>query len=206
MSMTATMPTIYTIGHSNHEWPAFLALLKKHAITALGDVRSTPHSRMYPQFSRANLERALRQAGMAYVFLGRELGARSEDRSCYVDGRVSYRRLAQTVAFAEGIERVRRGSAAHRIALMCAEKDPLECHRTILVADALAAAGFPVNHILADGSFESHADAVERLLALHKLEQEEFFRTREDRIREAFEQQEAKIAYVAAASSEESSE
>jgi len=152
------------------------------------------------------LERALRQAGVAYVFLGRELGARSEDRSCYVDGRVSYRRLAQTTAFAEGMERVRRGSATHRIALMCAEKDPLECHRTILVADALAAEGFAVNHILADGNLESHADAVERLLVLHKLEQEEFFRTHEDRIRAAFEQQEAKIAYVAAASNEESSE
>jgi uncharacterized protein (DUF488 family) len=201
-----TTPVIYTIGHSNHEWSAFLALLHRHDITALGDVRSSPYSRMYPQFGRANLERALRPAGITYVFLGREFGARSEDRSCYVDGRVSYERLGRTAAFAEGVERVRRGAATHRIALMCAERDPLDCHRTILVAEKLMAAGFDVRHILADGAIEPHDAAVERLLALHDLVQEDFFRSRDMRIRIAFEQQESKIAYSLASADAEQTE
>jgi uncharacterized protein (DUF488 family) len=125
---------VYTIGHSTHSIGRFVELLKSHSVTAVADVRSQPYSRMNPQFSREPLKEALRNANIKYVFLGKELGARSENKSCYRDGQVQYDLLAQTDLFKRGIERVKEGARTYRIALMCAEKEPLECHRTILVA------------------------------------------------------------------------
>jgi uncharacterized protein (DUF488 family) len=95
MNMQA-IPTVYSIGHSNHAIDAFIALLKSNAITALADVRSAPYSRFSPQFNKNNLEASLQEYGIKYVFLGRELGARSDDPSCYENGKVQYAKLAQT--------------------------------------------------------------------------------------------------------------
>src|SRR5215471_13851987 len=128
---------VYTIGHSTHSLPRFLELLGQHAITAVCDVRSQPYSRLHPQFNRGQLRDALRAAGSRYVFLGKELGARSTDKSCYCNGQVQYGRLAATDEFKHGLERVTKGSRAYRVALMCAERDPLHCHRAILVARQL---------------------------------------------------------------------
>src|SRR5690242_9735719 len=129
--------TVYTIGHSTHAIEKFIALLKSSQIEAVSDVRSWPHSRMNPQFNRETLKRSLREAGIKYVFLGKELGARSEDRGCYRNGQVQYDLLANTELFKQGIERVKEGAQKYRVVLMCAEKDPLDCHRTILVARKL---------------------------------------------------------------------
>jgi uncharacterized protein (DUF488 family) len=130
--MANVQPILYTIGHSTHSLEKFIALLKQQGITALCDVRSKPYSCMNPQFNRENLKRSLRENGIAYIFLGKELGARSEDPSYYVCGKVQYDRLARSALFQKGIIRVRSGMRDFRLALMCAEKDPLECHRTIL--------------------------------------------------------------------------
>ena len=157
-------PTVFTIGHSNHPLDGFLALLGAHRISAVADVRSAPRSRFNPQFDREALAAALEARGVRYVFLGRELGGRPADPACYdEDGRVVYERVAETPGFKSGIARVVDGAARHRIALMCAEKEPLDCHRTTLVARALAALGVEVAHILADGGLEPHARALERL-------------------------------------------
>lgn len=129
-----TAPNVLTIGHSNHPIERFIGLLKQDGVTAVADVRSAPFSRHNPQFNKDSLQQSLSEAGIAYIFLGKELGARSNDRSCYEDGRVQYERLARTDLFLDGIERVRKGAEQYRIALMCAEKEPLECHRTLLVA------------------------------------------------------------------------
>ena len=122
------MGQILTIGHSTHDLDAFLRLLSENRVTAVADVRSVPASRFTPQFNRDAIKRALRDVDIKYAFLGAELGARSDDPNCYVNGKVQYARLAQTPAFAEGIERLRRGLATERIALMCAEQEPLDCH------------------------------------------------------------------------------
>ncbi len=116
---------IFTIGHSTHSAEVFLALLRQHGVEAVADVRSSPFSRFNPQFNREPLEQFLKANGIWYVFLGKELGARSEDRSCYLDGRVQYGRLAQTALFQSGLDRVQQGAARYRVALMCAEKEPL---------------------------------------------------------------------------------
>ncbi|HVW69277.1 MAG TPA: DUF488 domain-containing protein [Steroidobacteraceae bacterium] len=188
---------IYTIGHSNHPIERFAELLRQHGVNALADVRSTPYSRFNPQFNREKLQASLGAAGIRYVFLGEELGARSKDPSCYDEqGRVSYARLAQTELFRRGIERLLSGSKDHRIAIVCAERDPLECHRTILVSRALERAGAAVGHILADGSLELHADLMRRLTADLKLGGDDLFRDSAAVVEEAYETQGARIAYV----------
>ena len=185
---------VYTVGHSNHSIETFLALLVRHAITAIGDVRSSPYSRRNPQFNREPLRDALSQAGIAYVFLGEELGARTRDPDCYEHGKVSYERLARTDAFQHGLERVQRGAAEYRLALMCAEKEPLDCHRTILVARHLHERGLALRHILADGALEAHEHTIERLKARLGLG-EDLFRAPEAVAREAFEVQGRRMGY-----------
>src|SRR4051794_19280345 len=101
--------TAFTVGHSTHTVEHFVTLLHFHEITAIADVRSNPYSRMSPQFNRESLGRDLRNAGIAYVYLGRELGARTDDQECYEGGRVQYGRLAETDQFRRGIDRVREG-------------------------------------------------------------------------------------------------
>jgi uncharacterized protein (DUF488 family) len=194
--MSAAEHRVFTIGHSTHSAEAFLALLRQHGIEALADVRSSPFSRFNPQFNREQLEKILEENGIRYVFLGKELGARSEDRSCYINGRVQYGRLAQTALFQSGLDRVLQGAAKYRISLMCAEKEPLECHRTLLVAKALAERGYPVLHIHADGHLETHEVAMERLLDLTGVPREDLFRSKEELMAEALERQEKQVAYV----------
>ncbi|WP_439577209.1 DUF488 domain-containing protein [Elioraea sp.] len=194
--MIETPNPILTIGHSTHPLTRFIALLKQHGVTAVADVRSAPYSRFNPQFNKAELERSLKAEGIRYVFLGRELGARSDDPACYEKGRVQYARLARTEAFRQGIERLRHGATEHRIACMCAEKEPLECHRTLLVARALDAERIEVAHIHADGRLESHAAAMDRLLDLTGLPRDDFFRSRAELVAEALARQEEQVAYV----------
>lgn len=194
--MATTNNTVFTIGHSNHPIDAFIALLRQHGITALGDVRSSPFSRFHPQFNKEDLERSVKSSGIRYVFLGKELGARSEDRSCYENGRVQYSRLAKTELFKKGLDRVISGSQEFRIALMCAEKEPLECHRTLLVGRALADLGVDVQHIHADGQLEKYGDAMKRLLDLVGLPREDLFRSPEELLADALNRQESRIAYA----------
>jgi len=194
--MSATGNSIFTIGHSTHRAEAFLALLRQHGVEAVADVRSAPFSRFNPQFNREALEQCLKANGIRYAFLGKELGARSEDRSCYIDGRVQYGRLAQTALFQSGLDRVLQGAARYRVALMCAEKEPLECHRTLLVAKALVARGQPVLHIHADGHLETHEAAMERLLDVTGLPKADLFRSKEELLSEALARQEQQVAYV----------
>jgi uncharacterized protein (DUF488 family) len=194
--MSAQEKSVFTIGHSTHSIEAFLVLLQAHGVTAVADVRSTPFSRANPQFNRNALEHSLRSHGISYVFLGRELGARSEDPSCYESGRIQYSRLARTDLFKRGLECVMRGSHEHRLVLMCAEKEPVECHRTLLVARALAERGIEVDHILANGNLERHESALARLLDVVGLPRQDLFRSRAQLIEEAMVRQEKRIAYV----------
>ena len=196
MTETANKTKIFTVGHSTHALEDFVSLLKQHGVDAVADVRSVPYSRWQPQFNRENLAEALRSRGIAYVFLGKELGARSDDPQCYENGRVLYRVLAETPLFQSGIKRVRDGSKSRRIALMCAEKDPLDCHRTILVARELVASGVEIAHILENGSLEPHGETMKRLSEQLRLPAQDLFLTPEELENRAYAAQEQRIAYV----------
>lgn len=189
--------TIFTVGHSTHEIGKFIGLLKMHDITAICDVRSSPYSRFNPQYNREVLNRSLQDAGIKYVFLGEELGARSKDPSCYRNGRVQYNLLAKTELFQNGIKRIRHGlEKGYKMALVCAEKDPLDCHRTVLVARNLDREGFSIFHILSDGSLETQKEATARLVRQFNLNQHDMFSEIKDEEAEAYQQQEKKIAYA----------
>lgn len=188
--------TVYTVGHSTHTTERFLDLLKRNGVTAVADVRSSPFSRHNPQFNKEALTAELKKHGIAYVFVGKELGARSDDPACYDAGRVRYGRLARTSSFKAGIERVLSGAQKYRVALMCAEKEPLDCHRTLLVARALEQQGVSIAHILSDGSVEAQQQTMSRLLDLVGLPHTDMFRSHEELVETACELREQKIAYV----------
>ena len=196
--MSQPRPTVFTIGHSNHPAEVFLELLLTHAIEEVVDVRSSPHSRYNPQFNRKTLQAALADTGVGYVFMGGELGGRPADPSCYDGaGRVQYDRLAETEAFNAGVRQVIQRAGECRIALTCSEKEPLACHRTLLIARVLTARGVAVAHILADGSLEGYAAAMNRLLDGFNLPRDgDLFRSREQHIDDAVRRQARQVAYV----------
>ena len=187
---------LFTVGHSNHELPRFLQLLAQHRITAIADVRSQPYSQFNPQFNRETLESVLAQHHLHYVFLGHELGARRAERECYVAGQARYDRIVSLPLFLQGIERLRRGIQTHRVALMCSEKDPLTCHRFILICRHLRGSSFGMVHILEDGALETHAAAEDRLLELLGLPSADLFHDKQHLIEEAYDQQARTIAFV----------
>lgn len=186
---------VFTIGHSNHSLETFLSLLKCYGVTAVADVRSHPQSKANPQFDREALAKNLARQGIAYVFLGKELGARTTDQQCYIDGKVQYERLADTKPFQAGLRRVQRGMTKYRIALMCAEGEPLDCHRTILVSRYLTEMNIPVKHILRDGTVEDHDATMERLLQALKMSENLVFRNKTELISEGYRVQGRRIAY-----------
>ena len=193
--------TVHTIGHSNHSLDTLAGLLAKKRINAVADVRSAPYSRFNPQFNKDVLAKGLGNHGITYVYLGRELGGRVDDAQCYEAGQIQYDRVARTRTFREGLERLCNGARKYRLAVMCAEKEPLECHRTLLVAPALERAGLRVVHIHGDGHTETNSEAMSRLLELHELDDRQGVlfgpeRTREELVAEAVARQAKRVAYV----------
>jgi len=194
--MIGALPGVLTIGHSTHTLEAFLELLKQHDVSAVADVRSVPYSRFNPQYNREPFAEALEAKGIRYVYLGSDLGGRSEDPSCYEDGRIRYDRVAATESFRGGLARVVHGATRYRVVLMCAEKEPLECHRTLLVSRALHERGIDVAHIHSDGRLETHGEAMDRLLELLNLPREDLYRSREELIAIAVARQSNRVAFV----------
>lgn len=185
---------LFTVGHSNLESDAFIAILREFGVSAIADVRSSPYSRFCPQFNTDALKRELKIHGIEYVFLGDELGARRAEEECYVDDVARYELIATTEAFARGIQRLRSGLASHRIALLCAEKDPLTCHRMVLVCRHLRDS-VPIVHIIGPGEFETQEQAESRLLKMVGLPDRDLFRTRAELLDEAYSKQGDQIAY-----------
>jgi len=189
---------LFTIGHSNHKMFDFLRLLRSHGITALVDVRSHPVSKVHPQFNKEVLAADLKKAKISYVFLGKELGARRVESSCYVDGRAEHGRIAALPIFQEGLRRIREGIQRYRIALMCAERDPLDCHRGILICRHLRDEGILIQHIREDGSLELQRALEKRLVDRLEVEPDLFNggRAFNQLVEKAFDMRGKKIAYV----------
>lgn len=186
---------IYTIGHSIHTTDEFIHLLKVHAITAVGDVRSSPYSSFNPQFNRENLQKDLKGSRIAYVYLGDCLGPRIDDPGCYKNGKAEYDLIAKTDLFQQGITRLIKGMAEHTIALMCSEKDPVSCHRMILVCRHLKDHDLQVLHILEDGGLETNEASEKRLMKLLKIPEADLFAGPDELIEQAYDVQGEKIAH-----------
>jgi uncharacterized protein (DUF488 family) len=177
---------LFSIGHSNHPIDRFIGLLKSAAITTIADVRSRPFSRRFRWFSQNRLAETPAGEGIAYMSFGDSLGGRPDDASLFREGIVDFEALAATPVFKAGLARAVAASRGQRFCLMCAEKEPLDCHRCLLVARALAADGIRVGHILADTSVEPHTATEDRLLATTRTGADLFTDSRRERLAEAF--------------------
>jgi uncharacterized protein (DUF488 family) len=188
--------SVLTVGHSAHTWEHFVTLLTGTDITAVADVRSTPYSRRHPHFNHAALQENLRRERISYIFLGKELGGRPKEEELYSQGVADYEKMARTPAFDEGLARVVESAEHHRVALMCSEHDPLDCHRCLLVGRALAARGLGVRHILGRGEIVTHAEVEDRLLELCDRASDDLFLPRADRLATAYRHRARKVAFV----------
>ena len=191
--------TLFTIGYSGRSIHNFIALLEQHKITALCDVRSVPYSSRNPQFNRELLKKVLKSHNIEYVFLGEELGARPKDSSSYVDGKAVYQKIAESALFRNGLERIRLGMEKdYVLALMCAEKDPMACHRSILICRNLRDWQIDIRHILDHDTTETQADLEKRLIAQLRLYPDLFKDTDPGALIErAYEVQGDRMTYVA---------
>ena len=187
---------VLTIGHSTVPYERFLSLLHRAGVTAVADVRSAPYSRQYPHFSRDELSEELRQDGISYVFLGKELGGRPSDRRFYCEGVADYEKMAQAPEFGKGLDRLVAGAEKHRIALMCSEREPLDCHRCLLVGRALVQRGVKVAHILHDGSIASHAQMEEKLLEITGRNTRDLFAPQAEQLAAAYRERGRKVAFT----------
>ena len=187
---------IFTIGHSDHSEESFLNLLRKYEISVVADVRSIPVSR-FTQYAEKELKRILKVAGIRYVFLGKELGARRDEEDCYEGDKAKYSLIKDLPLFRRGIDRLLKGIGEHRIAVMCAERHPKDCHRAVLVCRELkeADSGIEIKHILYNGEILTHDEFEESLRKLHGLNNNKnnLF---DSNSAYAYERQSEKIAYT----------
>ncbi len=169
--MNRSMPStngLFTLGHSNQEMSDFLGTLLRHEIKLVCDVRSRPGSFRFPQFNREPLEARLNAAKIRYEFCGEQLGGRPLDPQFYLaNGLVDYSKRRTAPAFLEAIDKALALSRDRKTAILCAEEDPLHCHRFLLICPALVARGVAPVHLRRGGAAETQRDAEDRLLQLH---------------------------------------
>ncbi|MGH1539251.1 MAG: DUF488 family protein [Arenicella sp.] len=174
--------TLYTIGYATKPIEVFVAQLKEYGIDVVADVRSVPYSKIFHDYHREALAAYLKQHGIAYTFVGDELGPRSKDDAHYDEsGQVQFDRLMQSELFGQGVVRLSNGvSKGYTIALMCAEKDPATCHRSLLVSYFLLRNGYQqILHIGHDGSTENQMELEQRLCDIHGVNDDLFMSSAE---------------------------
>ena len=184
---------LLTIGHSNLPADGFVGLVQGAGATAIADVRSVPFSRRFPWFSGPKLAARLQSADIAYLPFGEALGGRPRDPALYCDGVADYEKMAATTLFRAGLDRLNGAMGRFRLCLMCAEREPLDCHRCLLIARALAERGLALGHILVDGTIEPHVVTENRLLGLAG-ESDDLFGGRATRLAAAYRSRAHKIA------------
>ncbi len=194
------MNKIYTIGYVSYTLSGFIEVLKKYGINAVADIRTTPYSQFKPEFNGNILAGNLKSNRISYVSLGKECGARPDDKSCYVNDRVNFDILSATDLFRQGLQRLKKGMEHYCIGIMCAEQDPIQCHRYILVARELSK-HYPeleIINVLQNGIIEKMEETEFRLLKEYHLDSEEIpgiGKSFSERLQEAYALQGEKISY-----------
>jgi len=186
---------LFTVGHSNIPIERFVVLLQRSGVTAVADVRSVPLSRRFPWFSKNNLARPLSREGIGYLAMGDVLGGRPRVERLFHDGVADYEAMAKAPQYQDGLARLTAEAARSRVCLMCAEREPLDCHRCLLVARSLAERGLAVGHILHDGAIEPHAETERRLLALADESCDLFAHGQRERLAAAYRRRAHAVAY-----------
>lgn len=190
------MSEILSVGHSSQSYSTFAALLKTEGITAIADVRSSPFSRHYPQFNRTQLKTLLAEDQISYVFLGKELGGRPNHPHLYTHGIADYEKMARMPSFESGVMRLERGAERFRIAMMCSERHPLDCHRCLLVGRTLKERGHVIRHIVQE-SAPIDQDQIERwLLDQAGKTHDDMFIPYQVRLNEAYRERSNRVAFM----------
>jgi uncharacterized protein (DUF488 family) len=190
---------LFSIGHSNIPADRFVALLRDAGVDAVADVRSSPYSRFFPRFSRQPLEKRLAAEGIAYLAYGEALGGRPSGQDLYRDGVADYDAMARSAEFQDGLAGLQSDAGSRRVCLMCAEREPLDCHRCLLVARALSQQGLATGHILHDGTIEAHAATEQRLMDWSAAADDLFVTGQTQRLAAAYQRRARAVAYRAKA-------
>lgn len=188
---------LFTIGYAGFILDDFISVLKEKNIGALADVRSSPYSSRFEQFNITNIKGTLNKSGIYYLFLGNELGARPKDSSLYTANAADFDKISKSQYFIEGCRRVREGLNKFPVCLMCAEKDPANCHRTILVTNSFRNF-YPetsIQHIHSLNKIEPQEKLDRRIMAMYDLEQEHFFKNFDERLLQAYSLRAKEIAF-----------
>lgn len=188
---------LFTIGYAGFLIKDFITTLKQESIGALVDIRSFPYSSRFSDYDIKNIKYSLNENNIFYLFLGNELGARPKDTSLYTNKIADFNKMAKSEPFIEACSRIREGLNKFPICLMCAEKEPLACHRTILVANSFRKL-YPkirILHIHSLSKIETQEKLDRRIMAMYHLEQEDFFKSFDERLEEAYLLREKAIAY-----------
>ena len=157
-------PSLYTIGYGARTLDEFVAALRAHRIEYVIDVRTAPFSKFKPEFTKEWLQNHIERQGIRYLFMGDTLGGQPKDPCCHTDGKVDYDKVRTQAFFQAGLERLKKAFAQQRrVALMCSEGRPEQCHRSKLIGEALAATGIPVCHIDEDGQVLTQQEVIDRL-------------------------------------------
>jgi len=192
---------LFSIGHSNIPAERFVGMLGDAGVNAVADVRSTPASRRFPWFSGKNLASRLQQDSIIYMPFGDSLGGRPSEPNLYRDGTADYEEMAKQPQFRAGLDRLLMIAKQYRVCLMCAEREPLDCHRCLLVSRALAERGLAIGHILYDGNVEPHTATEQRLLACSGPDADLFIAGQSERLAAAYRRRCRSVAYRATAAS-----
>ncbi len=163
-------PIIYTVGHSTHQIEFFIELLKKYSVDCLIDVRSLAVSSYNPQYNQEPLKIFLLTNGITYLHFPEEFGARHGDPDLLdEEGKVDFELVRRSWHFKNGIEKLWiESEKGTTIALMCAESNPLDCHRFSMISFQLAKEGFEVRHILKDKKYMTNEELEKELLKKYK--------------------------------------
>jgi len=195
--------TLFTIGYTGFKIESFLKELKSNEINVIIDVRSSPYSERYSEYNRENLERILSSNGIYYRNYKQEFGARQENRDFYSsDGYLDFELFAKSKQFLSGVEKIKNSiEKGYRIAFLCAENEPIKCHRTILVARTFHELGYNVIHLKPNNISLKHRDIENHLLDMYYPQRYQIdlfsteIKTDEEYLKDAYKIQNKKIGY-----------
>ncbi|MBQ7226076.1 MAG: DUF488 domain-containing protein [Clostridia bacterium] len=195
--------SIYTIGYTGYSLDEFIQELKNKGINVVIDVRSSPYSERYPDYNRDNLESTLASNRIYYRNYVKEFGARQDNRNFYSrDGYFDFEVFAKSEQFLSGVEKIKNSVAkGYRVLFLCAEKEPIQCHRTILVSRAFHKLGYNVIHLKPNNIAINHGEIETQLLNMYfpNRYQRDMFsnddKTDDDYLIDAYRMQNRKIGY-----------
>lgn len=169
------MKEIFTIGYTAFQFDDFISVLKKYNVNSVIDVRSSPYSKFHSEYNTDELSVELKKRGFAYRNYKNEFGARQLEKKYYPQGYMDFSLFVRSDAFRSGMEKIMNASEmGYRFVLMCAEKDPVTCHRVIMVAREFYKEGYTVKNILANGEFCTQEDIECRLVDMYYPDRDQF--------------------------------